>query len=61
MKENTFFFGKYLQVFVGHLQKIKMKYVNKLDDIIDFLIHFPLMKPKPQFLIIDGLNEFLQM
>jgi len=58
--KNTFFFGKYSNVFIGSLKKIQMKYIESYEDLVKFLAYFPLILRKPQFIFIDDIDYFLE-
>ena len=58
--KNTFYFGKYSNVFIGSLKKIKLKYIESYEDLVQFLAYFPLVAKKPQFIFIDDIDYFLE-
>ena len=60
LAQNSFYFGKYSEVFIDHLKVLKLKYVKSYEDIIQFLLYFRFIEPKPKFLFIDEPSSFLR-
>eukprot|EP01016_Furgasonia_blochmanni_P023726 TRINITY_DN2558_c0_g1_i10.p1 TRINITY_DN2558_c0_g1~~TRINITY_DN2558_c0_g1_i10.p1 ORF type:complete len:180 (-),score=35.45 TRINITY_DN2558_c0_g1_i10:541-1020(-) len=59
LERNTFYFGKYSSVYIGHLKKIKLRYLVNFNELAKFVTYFNSLKNPPLILIIDDLLEFL--
>jgi len=59
MEQNSFYFGKYSEVFIGTLKQLKLKYVKSFEEIIYFLTYFRFIEHKPSFVFIDEPSSLL--
>jgi len=60
LEQNSFYFGKYSEVFIGTLKQLKLKYVKSFEEMIFFLTYFRFIDPKPNFVFIDEPSSFLR-
>lgn len=58
--ENQLIFGIYCEVSIDTLKQVKLKYLEDYDSLVQFLADFHLLSTKPDLLVIDSLDCYLE-